>query len=98
MAEDYFAAMAVVEKRLAEHLPPLQDVVRFSTPNGTTSHLLTLVDSLNQEPLTESQQALVMALQQELAALLAPANGAAKQMSHFVNEPATLSAQSVTLP
>lgn len=46
MAEDYFAAMAVVEKRLADQLPPpKQDVGRFSTPNGTTSHLLTLVDS-----------------------------------------------------
>lgn len=99
VAEDYFAAMAVVEKRLADQLPPpLQDVARFSTPNGATSHLLTLVGSLNQEPLTESQQALVTALQQELTALLVPANGAARQMNHFINEPVTLSAQPVALP
>lgn len=98
VAEDYFAAMAVVEKRLADQLPPpKQDVARLPTLNGTTIHLLTLVDNLNQESLTESQQALVTALQQDLTALLGPTNGTAGVINHFVNEPATLSAQPVAL-
>lgn len=99
VAEDYFAAMSVVEKRLADQLPPpVQDMRRFPNPNGTTTHLLNLVDGLSKDPLTESQQELVAALQQELTALLASTNGTAGEMNYFVNEPATPARQPLALP
>lgn len=75
VAEDYFAAMAQVELRLVNQLPPLEQSVESSLPNGTTSHLLTLVDCLNQEPLSKSQQVLLTELQQGLATLAGTVSG-----------------------
>ncbi|MCA9941874.1 MAG: tyrosine-type recombinase/integrase [Ardenticatenaceae bacterium] len=96
VAEDYFTAMEKVEQRLAEQLPPPQQDGESSLSNGTTSHLLTLVDGLNQDPLTDSQQALVTELQQGLAALVQGTNGAAKPL--LVNEPARYLEQPIPLP
>lgn len=74
VAEDYFAAMEMVEQRLVNQLPSEKEV-EVSPINGTTSHLLTLVDGLNQEPLSNSQQALLSELQQGLMTLAGTGSG-----------------------
>lgn len=75
VAEDYYAAMAVIEERLELHQqqqqPPVQNTGsndHQSNSNGHTDHLLTLVAALEAEPLTESQQAVAHELQQGIAA------------------------------
>lgn len=68
VAEDYFAAMEMVEQWLANQLPP-EKSVEVLPSNGTTSHLLTLVNGLQKDPLTANQQTLLTELQQGLAAL-----------------------------
>ena len=77
IATDYYTAMAVIEARLQPGLP--QEETAKLEANGhnptqtethnTPSHLLQLVSSLRAEPLTDSQQAVVEALQQGLATL-----------------------------
>lgn len=84
VAEDYFTAMEMVEQRLVDQLPPKEDVEDLPE-NGTTSHLLTLVNGLQKDPLTDSQQVLLTELQQRLAALVKGTNGAANPL--VVNEP-----------
>ncbi len=75
VAEDYFAAMAVVEKRLAPHLPALSNqttavnrAVQKEHDNGS-GRLLTLVDALETEALNGSQQVLVAELRAGILAL-----------------------------
>lgn len=80
VAEDYFAAMAVVEKRLEPHLK--RPSAQIPADNGThpatddnMAHLLTLVAALHTEPLTQSQQAVVTELHQGLASLAESLHG-----------------------
>lgn len=96
MAEDYFAAMAQVEQRLANQLPPPEQGAESTLSNGTTSHLLTLVNGLQKEPLTDSQQELLSELQQRLAALAIGTNGTATPL--VVNEPWTMELPLVAQP
>jgi hypothetical protein len=74
VAEDYYGAMAVIEKRLEPHLPSLPEQV--SELKGTTQigsngtvHLLALVDALNDEALNDSQRQLVTRLRTGILAL-----------------------------
>ncbi|MCA9943471.1 MAG: tyrosine-type recombinase/integrase [Anaerolineales bacterium] len=84
VAEDYFAAMEMVEQRLEDQLPPEKDVEDLPS-NGATEHLLTLVNGLQKGPLTNTQQVLLTELQQGLAALAIGTNGTATPL--VVNEP-----------
>ncbi|MFQ5471081.1 MAG: tyrosine-type recombinase/integrase [Gammaproteobacteria bacterium] len=101
VAQDYYAAMAVVEKRLADQLPPPDrnggENSRFPSPNSTT-HLLKLVTTLQAEPLTTTQQALVRELQQGLSVLAKPINGTLKQKDRIVNEQMRPSPQLLPIP
>jgi site-specific recombinase XerC len=64
VAEDYYEAMAVVEKRLELHLRPSHSLTRAngqnnSNLNNNAQRLLTLVDRVKAEPLSVSHQALL---------------------------------------
>ncbi|MCB8920670.1 MAG: site-specific integrase [Ardenticatenaceae bacterium] len=78
VAEDYFAAMEMVEQRLVHQLPPPPGA-EANRENGTTTsnaaipHLLTLATTLQTAQLPDEQQAVVAALQAGLAALAQPA-------------------------
>ncbi|MCI0646204.1 MAG: tyrosine-type recombinase/integrase [Chloroflexi bacterium] len=85
VARDYFAAMAVIEERLAANLAQKTDQYHGTnghgaSVNGNAVHLLRLVTALQADPLTESQQAVVAELQQGLEALTDSVNGFPKQM------------------
>ncbi len=71
VADDYYAAMSVIEERMQfPHLLPEQNPgSNGDNPNvnGNASRLLLLLEALQAEPLTESQQALAAELQQGLA-------------------------------
>jgi hypothetical protein len=87
VAEDYYAAMAKVEKRLELHLqsptPPPPEK-NGDEPNAAAARLLTLATALQTELLPENQQALVMALRHGLKTLTETTNGHSKQQ--IVNE------------
>jgi hypothetical protein len=89
VADDFYTAMALIEKRLQPHGKQLpgENGVRQSYTNGDTAHLLTLVVNLTLEPLTASQKLVVTELQQRLMALATPQNVAAKPIDWIVNEP-----------
>ncbi len=76
VAEDYYAAMAVIEKRLEPHLGALPEqetslngVDQRMRSNGS-DHLLQLVDALETETLNDDQRALVAELRNGILALL----------------------------
>jgi hypothetical protein len=93
VAEDYYTAMAVVEKRLAlatnRPFEPADE--NGQKPNQSASsgrQMLALVEILQAEPLTESQQLVVTKLQSCLAALTESLtlNGTPKEINSVVNE------------
>ena len=91
VAEDYFAAMAVVEKRLEGHsqrpsAPTPGSNGDLPATHDQPAHLLTLVAVLHTEPLSQSQQTVVTQLQQGLASLAESLNGTASQFDQIVNE------------
>ncbi len=61
VAKDYYTAMTNIEAKLAAHLqtPPETQ----ANTNSTTANLLTLLTTLQDEPLTTSQQATIYQLQ-----------------------------------
>lgn len=75
VAEDYYAAMAVIEKRLEPHFQRRPDQLTDSNgarqqDSGDSSHyLLILVDALNVEAADERQRALIAELRQGVLAL-----------------------------
>lgn len=83
VAEDYFAAMSLIEKRLEPHLNQLPEQAApphdarqngrsatvFGAGLGDHQHLLNLIDALHQGDLDEKQRTLVTELRQELLAL-----------------------------
>lgn len=77
VAEDYYAAMAVIEKRLEPHSQRRPDQLTDSNgasqqDSGDGSHyLLTLVDALNVETADEKQQTLIAELRRGVLALAA---------------------------
>ncbi|MCA9933917.1 MAG: tyrosine-type recombinase/integrase, partial [Anaerolineales bacterium] len=87
VADDYYAAMAMIEEQMQfpQSLPPEQN------PNGNAAHLLLLLDALQAEPLTKSQQAVVDELQGGLLALAESLNGVVESKSWVVNEQIGLS-------
>ena len=92
VAEDYFTAMSVVEKRLEPHLPRLSgsEAERSNSApgeNGTSQHqLLLLVEALQAGPLNETQQAAVTELQHSLEAIVRRPMAMPEQPEQFVNE------------
>jgi hypothetical protein len=75
VAEDYYAAMAVIEKRLEPHLPPVPELAiaqngsgRYETREGDQP-LLALVDDLAGGALDERQYQIVAELRQGILAL-----------------------------
>lgn len=91
VAEDYFAAMALVEQRLATHLrsrPQFAEQphgLNLSANGEGNGHLLELIDALAAQPLTVGQQAIVSELQQGLTVLAESVGGIPHQV---VNEQA----------
>ena len=74
VAEDYYAAMAVIEERLAARLnqkPERQPQLNGHHPGvtGNTDKLLRLLSALQVGSLSEEQRAVVTELQQELLSL-----------------------------
>lgn len=73
VAEDYYAAMAVIEKRLEPHLPPVPELAQNGNgryENGESNQpLLALVDDLADGALDEHQCQLVAELRQGILAL-----------------------------
>jgi len=80
VADDFYTAMALIEKRLQPHGKQLPGENGVSQPytNGDTTHLLTLVADLALEPLTVSQKLMVTELQQRLTALTSPQDATEK--------------------
>lgn len=76
VAEDYYAAMAVIEKRLEPHLPPVPELALTQNGNGRYENgsdnqpLLALVDDLAGGDLDERQGQLVAELRQGILALV----------------------------
>ncbi|MCP4427612.1 MAG: tyrosine-type recombinase/integrase, partial [Chloroflexi bacterium] len=102
VADDYYAAMAVIEERMQfPHVFPEQNPGNNGyTPNanGNAAHLLLLLDALQAEPLTESQQALATELQCGLANLAEFLNGSPEKVDQIVNERAADSLKPIPLP
>ena len=75
VAEDYYAAMTVIERRLAPYRQ--QELEQKNTPNSHNQldnavnghHLLALVDNLQAENLDENQHQLLIELRRGLLAL-----------------------------
>jgi hypothetical protein len=94
IATDYYTAMAVIEERLQPRLPKAktpkpEDNGHNPTQTKTPTRLLQLVTTLQAEPLTEGQQAMVNELQQGLAALAKTAQEIPQLPDQIVvNEPA----------
>jgi hypothetical protein len=94
VAEDYYTAMAVVEKRLAlapsRPFEPTEE--NGKEPNNQSAfpaqQMLALVETLQAEPLTESQQLVVTKLQSSLAAFTESLslNGIYEELDSIVNE------------
>lgn len=80
VAEDYFAAMAVVEKCLESHLPqpplsgsdPAEKELKPSQSKENVRQLLKLVAALQAEPLNANQQTLLAELRGNIEALTTP--------------------------
>ncbi len=80
VAEDYFAAMAEVEKRLGSHLPqplllesgPAERELNPSQSKENVRQLLKLVAALQAEPLNANQQTLLAELRGNIEALTTP--------------------------
>ena len=76
VAEDYFTAMAVVEKRLEPHLPRLSGSEAERSGPGSSENgngqrqLFLLVEALQAGPLNETQQAAVTELRHSLEAIV----------------------------
>ncbi len=94
IATDYYTAMTVIEERLQPRLPqaetPKPEHNGYNpAPDKTPTRLLQLVTTLQAEPLTDSQQAVVNELQQGLAALAKTSQRTPKPPDQrVVNEPA----------
>lgn len=74
VAEDYYAAMAVIEKRLTPHLQqsPIPQNGTVQSKNGSNSHqLLALVDALQEQGTDENQQQIVAELRQGIVQMTA---------------------------
>ena len=74
VAEDYYSAMTVIEKRLEPHLPSLPEQIpsleeTANIGNNGAVHLLALVDALNDETLNASQRQLVTRIRKGILAL-----------------------------
>jgi hypothetical protein len=89
VADDFYTAMALIEKRLQPHGKQLpgENGTSHSYTNGDTAHLLTLVADLALEPLTASQKMMVTELKQKLKALTAPQYTTSKPVDWIVKEP-----------
>lgn len=91
IATDYYTAMAMIEERLQPGLLP-EDNGNGSNQtkaHDTPAHLLELVSTLQAEPLTASQQAMVDELQQGLATLAKAVQGTENRLEQrVVNEQA----------
>ena len=88
VAKDYYDAMTTIEAKLATHLPtpsepPLE--AQLDT-NRTTANLLTLLTTLQDEPLTTSQQATIHQLQCGLLSLADSLNTEPMLLNQIVNE------------
>lgn len=90
VADDFYKAMALIEKRLQPHGKQLTGGNGSSQlyTNGDAAHLLTLVADLALEPLTASQKLVVTELQRRLMALATSQNIATKPVDWIVKEPA----------
>lgn len=88
VADDFYKAMALIEKRLQPHGKHLNSKNGTNQPytNGDTAHLLMLLADLAMEPLTANQKLVVTELQQRLKALTAPQNIALKPVDWIVND------------
>jgi site-specific recombinase XerD len=90
VANDYFTAMSVIEEQmylqLAAEANPERGIDSRNKNNNSPADLLTLTTSLQTEPLTESQQAVVDKLQYGLLALAESMNGNPIQTDQVVNE------------
>jgi hypothetical protein len=93
VAEDYFAAMAVVEKRLEPHLPqqsqlpepePEAKDLNTSQTRENALQMLTLVAALQAEPLNANQQALLAELRGSIEALTGPRTVAPQRQDWIV--------------
>lgn len=84
VAKDYYDAMTNIEAKLAAHLqtPPEEQV----DTSRTTANLLTLLITLQDEPLTTSQQATIHQLQCGLLSLAGSLNTEPMLLNHVVNE------------
>lgn len=93
VAEDYFAAMAVVEKRLESHLPqpllsesgPAEKELNPSQSKENVRQLLKLVAALQAEPLNANQQALLAELRGNIEALTTPRTVSPHRQDWIVN-------------
>jgi len=79
VAEDYYAAMAVIKERMSFHLAAGMN--SNDPKNSTPADLLVLMAALQTKPLTESQQAVVDELQCGLLTLAESLNG--KPYGHY---------------
>jgi integrase/recombinase XerC len=90
VADDYYAAMRLIENQM--HLQPVAEPNQkaksngHNSPNSSPADLLTLVSTLQTEPLTKTQQAIVNELHTGLLTLAESLNGTPKQLDLFVNE------------
>ena len=84
VAKDYYTAMTNIEAKLAAHLhtPPEEQV----DTSSTTANLLTLLTTLQNEPLTTSQQATIHQLQCGLLSLADTLNTEPMPLDQIVNE------------
>lgn len=103
VAQDYYAAMTLIEKRLEPHLRPSPEpllATKGHSPNrnGDAARLLVLAAALEAEPLTKSQRAALTELQQGLAALAESPEENPSSIDWIVNEPAALSQTLTPLP
>lgn len=71
VAEDYYAAMTVIEKRMQPHLPPTpeQTSTLEESPPHENNPLLTLLNNLENGDLDDAQRKTVTELRQEILAL-----------------------------
>jgi hypothetical protein len=93
VAEDYYTAMAVVEKRLAlptnRPFKPTEENGKEPNQNAYPARqMLAMVETLQAEPLTESQRHIVTKLHSSLAALTESLslNGTHNEFDSIVNE------------
>ena len=84
VANDYYAAMTNIEAKLAAHLH--DSLEQEPDASSTTSHLLTLLTTLQNEPLTTSQQTTINQLQCGLLSLAESLNTEPMLLNQVVNE------------